>query len=52
MYNKTIIEFSFLHHAQPHPIAYYPGVKTMDRPWSFMALPWLFTGLPVVQFCF
>ena len=49
--DKTIIEFSFrLNHAQSHPIiTYYPSVKTMDRPWSFMVLPWLFTGLPNVQ---
>ena len=51
-YNKTIISFSFWHHAQPHSIiAHYSAVMTMDRPWSSMFLPWLFTRLPVVQFC-
>ena len=40
------------YHAQPCPtIASYPNLKTMDRPWSFMVLPCLFTGLPDVQFC-
>ena len=49
---KRLFNSFFLYHAQPHSIiANYSGVKTMDRPWSSMFLPWLFTGLPVVQFC-